>query len=31
MKTCKKPIFPILPSIINVKEEIHDFIQQKSH
>lgn len=29
MKTCKKPIFPILPSIINVKEEIEDFIQNK--
>lgn len=26
MRTCKKPIFPILPSIINVKEEIEDFI-----
>ncbi len=31
MKTCKKPIFPILPSIINVKEEIADFIQNKHH
>ncbi|MGI6291347.1 MAG: acetate--CoA ligase family protein [Bacteroidales bacterium] len=30
MKTCKKPIFPILPSIINVKEEIHDFIHNKN-
>lgn len=29
MKTCKKPIFPILPSIINVKEEIADFITNK--
>lgn len=29
MKTCKKPIYPILPSIINVKEEIDDFIQNK--
>ena len=29
MKTCKKPIFPILPSIINVKDEIADFIQNK--
>lgn len=29
MKTCKKPIFPILPSIINVKEEIEDFINVK--
>lgn len=26
MKTCKKPIFPILPSIVNVKEEIKHFI-----
>ncbi len=29
MKTCKKPIFPILPSIINVKDEIADFINVK--
>ncbi len=29
MKVCKKPIFPILPSIINVKDEIHDFIHNK--
>jgi len=29
MKTCKKPIFPILPSIINVKDEIADFIFNK--
>lgn len=29
MRTCKKPIFPILPSIINVKEEIADFINNK--
>lgn len=29
MKTCKKPIFPILPSIINVKDEIEDFINVK--
>ena len=29
MKTCKKPIFPILPSIINVKDEIADFIGNK--
>jgi acetyltransferase len=29
MKTCKKPIFPILPSIINVKDEIEDFINNK--
>ncbi|MBU1718011.1 MAG: acetate--CoA ligase family protein [Bacteroidetes bacterium] len=26
MKSCKKPIFPILPSIINVKDEIEAFI-----
>ena len=26
MKTCKKPIYPILPSIINVKEEIEYFL-----
>lgn len=26
MKSCKKPIFPVLPSIINVKEEIQEFI-----
>lgn len=25
MKTCKKPIYPILPSIVNVKEEIEYF------
>lgn len=29
MKTCKKPIFPIIPSIINVKDEIEDFIKNK--
>ncbi|MEG1555487.1 MAG: acetate--CoA ligase family protein [Bacteroidales bacterium] len=29
MKSCKKPIFPILPSIVNVKDEIADFIQNK--
>ncbi|MDR1984136.1 MAG: acetate--CoA ligase family protein [Prevotellaceae bacterium] len=29
MKICKKPIFPVLPSIINVKDEIHDFIFNK--
>lgn len=28
MKTCKKPIFPILPSVINVKEEIDFFISK---
>lgn len=26
MKTCKKPIYPILPSVINVKDEIQHFI-----
>ncbi|MDY0142937.1 MAG: acetate--CoA ligase family protein [Bacteroidales bacterium] len=26
MKTCKKPIYPILPSVINVKDEIEHFI-----
>lgn len=26
MKTCRKPIFPVLPSIINVKKEIEYFI-----
>lgn len=26
MKSCKKPIFPILPSVINVKNEIEHFI-----
>lgn len=29
MKTCKKPIFPVLPSIINVKQEIEDFIAKR--
>ena len=29
MKTCKKPIFPVLPSIINVKAEIEDFIHNR--
>jgi acetyltransferase len=28
MKTCKKPIFPILPSVINVKEDVAYFISQ---
>ncbi|OFX83427.1 MAG: CoA ligase [Bacteroidetes bacterium GWF2_33_16] len=28
MKNCKKPIYPILPSIINVKEEIDAFISK---
>ncbi len=26
MKTCKKPIYPVLPSIINAKNEIEDFL-----
>ena len=25
MKTCQKPIYPILPSIINVKEDVAHF------
>ena len=28
MQTCKKPIFPILPSVINVKDEVAHFISQ---
>ena len=28
MKTCKKPIFPVLPSIINAKKEIDDFLSK---
>ncbi|MDP2088885.1 MAG: acetate--CoA ligase family protein [Flavobacteriaceae bacterium] len=28
MQSCKKPIFPILPSVINVKEEIEFFISK---
>jgi len=28
MKTCKKPIYPILPSIINVKDEIDAFLEK---
>lgn len=28
MKSCKKPIFPVMPSIINVKNEIDDFISR---
>ncbi|MFP4662888.1 MAG: acetate--CoA ligase family protein [Bacteroidales bacterium] len=28
MKSCKKPIYPILPSVINVKEEIKSFISK---
>ena len=31
MRTCKKPIFPILPSIILVKDEIEDFMTNKHH
>ncbi|MCL2597885.1 MAG: acetate--CoA ligase family protein [Paludibacter sp.] len=31
IKSCKKPIFPVLPSIINVKDEIHDFIFNKKN
>lgn len=26
MKTCKKPIYPILPSVINVKEDVAHFL-----
>ncbi|MDR1180482.1 MAG: acetate--CoA ligase family protein, partial [Bacteroidales bacterium] len=29
MKTSKKPVFPVLPSIVNVKEEIADFINNR--
>ncbi|MCD6565690.1 MAG: acetate--CoA ligase family protein [Bacteroidales bacterium] len=28
METCKKPIFPVLPSIINVKDEIKFFLSK---
>lgn len=28
MKTCKKPIYPILPSLINVKEDVAVFLSQ---
>jgi len=28
MKTCKKPIYPILPSVMNVKEEIKAFLDK---
>ena len=28
LKTCKKPIFPILPSLINVKEDVAVFLSQ---
>jgi acyl-CoA synthetase (NDP forming) len=27
MRSCRKPVFPILPSIINVREEINEFIK----
>ncbi len=26
MKTCRKPIYPVLPSVVNVKNEIHYFL-----
>lgn len=26
MKTCRKPIYPVIPSVINVKEEMQEFI-----
>ncbi|MBU2573596.1 MAG: acetate--CoA ligase family protein [Elusimicrobia bacterium] len=26
MKTCKKPVFPVLPSVINAEKEIKDFL-----
>ena len=26
MQTCRKPIFPVLPSVVNVKDEIDEFI-----
>jgi acetyltransferase len=28
MKSCRKPVFPILPSVINVKEDINAFIDK---
>ena len=28
MKVCKKPIYPILPSVVNVKDEIEKFIDK---
>lgn len=28
MKTCKKPIFPVLPSVVNVKKEIDYFVDK---
>ncbi len=27
MKTCKKPLYPVLPSLINAREEINSFIE----
>ena len=29
LKTCKKPIFPILPSVVNAKDEIEYFVNTK--
>ena len=28
MRTCRKPVFPILPSVINAREEINNFIEK---
>lgn len=28
LQTCKKPIFPVFPSVVNVKDEISQFIQK---
>ncbi len=28
MRSCRKPVFPILPSVINAKEEINNFIKK---
>jgi acyl-CoA synthetase (NDP forming) len=28
MRSCKKPVFPVLPSVINVKKEIDEFIEK---
>ena len=28
MKSCKKPIYPILPSVVNVKDEIAEFVKK---
>jgi acyl-CoA synthetase (NDP forming) len=28
MRSCRKPVFPILPSVINVKKEISEFIEK---